>query len=327
MIAYMSHLYLFSKVSPLLWAFAYSVAVSNLFKYPFRELPGVGYAAGTLLRFSIAVMGFTVSAVAWITVGWAGLLTVLGVILFALVLGTWFSKRLGLRSATGALIAGGTAICGATAIAALGPAVDAREEEMGVAVSCITLFGLLAMVLYPFLFQATPLGALLRNSPTAFGIWAGTGIHETAQVIGAAAQVGEEALRVAIVAKSVRIFSIVPVVVLFSLLFAGRVERGSRSRTVPFFALFFVAASLVNSGLLLLPSTAQAWQAFSGTWVKPFLTLTLAVSFAGLGFKVHLRSLTSIGWRAFVAGLVTASLTAVAALLLVVFFYLPASGL
>lgn len=121
----------------------------------------------------------------------------------------------------------GTSICGAS-IAATGPAIGAKEGEMGVALACITLFGLIAMFTYPFLYLSTGVGVLLRNSPSVYAIWCGSGVHETVQVIAAAGALDSNAIGPAIMVKSVRIFMIGPMILLATYV----LSRSSQGETV-----------------------------------------------------------------------------------------------
>jgi len=114
-------------------------------------------------------------------VGITGLTITLTVVLLGFALGIGLGRRFGLSSALSTLIGIGTSVCGASAIAATGPAINAKEEEMGLSLACVTLFGLGAMFLYPFLYDSTIVGAWLGHNDLAFGVWAGTGIHETAK--------------------------------------------------------------------------------------------------------------------------------------------------
>ncbi len=327
-VSYLSNKFIYGRISALLWAFVYSILAVNIVPPSEKLLKGANYAASNLLKFSIAVLGLTISALAWIQMGLVGLLEVLVVITFAMLSGLYLGKAMGLSDHLATLIAAGTGICGATAIAATGPTIEAKEEEMGMAVACITLFGLIAMFLYPFLFTDTVLGAWLHHSDIAAGVWCGTAIHETAQVVGAAAQISDKALAMAMVTKSVRIFSIAPVVIILSAVFHRR--RGSeaaKGSLVPFFAVCFVVFTLLNSVLLAIPATKAVWFPFMKHTLKPVVTFLLAVAFAGVGAKVRFKSFARLGFRAFATGFAVAVLTAVLALVLVIFVYMPANGI
>lgn len=328
-ISFLSNTYVYSKINALLWAFVYSILAVNIFPLSPKMLKGANYGATNLLKFSIAVLGLTISALVWLQIGLAGLLQILVVIAFAMIVGLYLGKAMGLSDGLSTLIAAGTGICGATAIAATGPAIDAKEEEMGMAVACVTLFGLLAMFLYPFLFTDTVLGAWLHHSQLAAGMWCGTAIHETAQVVGAAAQIGDKAKAMGMAAKSVRIFSIAPVVIILSAVFHSRSKNagGKSGSLIPLFAISFVVFTLINSALLAIPGTKEAWGSFSHDYIKPVVTFLLAVSFAGVGAKVRIKSFAKLGFKAFATGFIVAALTAILALVLVIFVYMPINNI
>ena len=325
-LSYLSNAYFLSKVSALLWAFIYSILIANLIKLPYGLDTGINFCSTNLLRFAVVVLGLTISIVTWTSMGFIGVVQVILVVAFGLSFGLWFGGLMGLEKRMSILIAVGTSICGASAIAAMGPAVKARNEEMGVAIACITLFGLIAMVAYPFLFLFTGVGDWLNHSQLAFGIWAGTGIHETAQVVAAGAQVSKEAADLALVTKSVRIFMIAPVVLVASLLLAHGKKDSETTRArhvLPFFAVAFVVATLVNSVLLMAPLSRPLWSSITASFVKPISTFLLATAFAGVGFKVKYQAISIIGMKAFVVGLVVALASGIVAFLLLCFLYVP----
>lgn len=327
-LSYLSNAYFLSKVSALLWAFIYSILTANLIKLPYGLDTGINFCSTNLLRFAVVVLGLTISIVTWTSMGFIGVVQVILVVAFGLSFGLWFGGLMGLEKRMSILIAVGTSICGASAIAATAPSIKAKNEEIGVAIACITLFGLIAMVAYPFIFLSTGVGSLLDYSQAAFGVWAGTGIHETAQVVAAAAQVSKEAADVALVTKSVRIFMIAPVVLIATLVFSeGKKDSGiTRGRLgIPFFALAFIVATLLNSALLFVPLTKLLWGPIAASFVKPISTFLLATAFAGVGFKVRYQSISIIGIKAFVVGLVVALATGIAAFLLLLFLYIPFS--
>jgi uncharacterized integral membrane protein (TIGR00698 family) len=221
----------------------------------------------------------------------------------------------------------GTSICGASAIAAVGPAVRAKAEQMGLAVAAITLFGLIAMFAYPFLFNSV-LSGWLGNNPLAYGMWVGTGVHETAQVIAAGSQV-DGAVSIATSAKFIRIFMIGPMVIVSLLVFSKFVGAEKKEKikiTIPWFAVFFIIFTLVNLGLSSLPFR-DIWISVNNTYLSPIVTFLLAWSFAGIGLKVKFSTIRFIGLKAFMGGIAVAIVAGVTSLLLVKFLWMPLSGL
>lgn len=321
----------YKPISSLMWAFIYSIILTNLTKLPRRYVPGVNYSARELLRGAIAALGIVVSALVWIEVG-VGVANALIVIFFSYFFGVWLGRKTGLSSALSSLIGVGTSICGASAIAAISPAIGAKEEETGMALACITLFGLLAMFAYPFLFTATMVGEWLAHNLNAYAVWVGSGVHETAQVAAAAGAVDPAVIGSALLVKSIRIFMIGPMIVLATYFFgkmrSSTVPTGQRKATqtgkvvLPTYAVLFIANTVVAAFLDYYAGPLQTlgfdWipvkKALSGT-ILPFL---LAASFAGVGLKVRFRDISKLGGKAFGVGALVAVVAGLLALLLAI---------
>jgi len=304
---------LYKPVSPMMWAFVIGIAVANTVGLRGILKTGVGFSSGQLLRFGVAVLGFVTSALIWTRVG-VGVVAAFVVIFAALALSLWLGARLGLDRRLASLIGVGTAICGASAIAALTPAINAKEEESGLAVSGITLFGLLSMFLYPFLFLNTPVNGLLGGSLDAYAVWVGAGVHETAQVIAAAGAVDASVVQAAMLIKSVRIFMIGPVVFLLTWYCSKSNGAGGKtSFTVPLFAVAFTAGSIVCALLDLnaapLLGAGVDWIAIKGYLSGTILPFTFATAFAGVGSKVSFSSILKLGARPIILA-ATVALTA-----------------
>lgn len=290
---------LYKPVSALMWAFLIGIIVSNTIGLRGVFKSGVGFSSGQLLRFGVAVLGFVTSALIWTRVG-LGVVAAFIVIFVGIGLSLWLGARLGIERRLAALIGVGTAICGASAIAALTPAINAKEEESGLAVSGITLFGLISMFLYPFLFLNTPVNGLLGGSLDAYAIWVGAGVHETAQVIAAAGAVDASVVQAAMLIKSIRIFMIGPVVFLLAW-HCSRCEggKGKASFVVPLFAVAFTVGSIVCAFLDLnaaqLLSAGIDWIAIKGYFSGTILPFTFATAFAGIGSKVSFSAILKLG--------------------------------
>jgi len=310
-------------ISPLMWSFIFGIVWGNVFAIPQSYGPGIDFAASRLLKGAVALLGILVSAMAWTRLGGIGLACVLANLFLTFVLGLVLCRYVfRLERRMGLLVAIGTAICGASAIAVTAPAIEAKSEEVGVSLAVVTLFGLAAMFSYPWLFQATALGPFLNHSVGAFGMWTGMGIHETAQVVAGAEQVNG-ALDMAMLAKSIRIFMIGPMVLLVSFLFRrADPSAGIRSRSlvIPWFAVVFIVLSLVNMGLELV--FRDVWTSFAQSFLSPPIKFLLAWAFAAVGLKVRFREIAKLGLRTFAFGLTTAVLSSAMALMLVRFAWL-----
>jgi uncharacterized integral membrane protein (TIGR00698 family) len=267
-----------------------------------RTAAGVDFSKSTLLRTGIVLFGFRITFQQIAEVGWTGVvidaLMVTLTFLLAVQLGTRVFR---LDRQTSMLIGAGSAICGAAAVMATEPIVRGQAHKVSVAVATVVIFGTLAMFIYP------PLYAYLGLSQHAFGIFAGSTIHEVAQVIAAGNSVSDEVAGIAVIEKMLRVMMLAPFLLLLSASQAVRqsashpaghgADRGvshgadhARSGAhglVPWFALLFIAASALNS-LQLLPAAAVGW-------LLQFDTLLLAMAMAALGLRTHAGAIRQAG--------------------------------
>ncbi|HET9802710.1 MAG TPA: putative sulfate exporter family transporter, partial [Candidatus Acidoferrum sp.] len=208
--------------------------------------------------------------------------TVIG-ISFAIVVGLALGKLLQVRGNSSFLITAGTAICGGSAIAAVGPILHADDEEMAVSLGTVFILNSVALLLFP------PIGGLLHLSQSQFGLWAALAIHDTSSVVGAAAKYGQEALLIGTTVKLARALWILP------LALATAAIKHSKSRVqLPWFILFFCLAAIVNS---YIPSMSR----FSHVvFVSGRLGLTATLFLIGTG--ISRATLKEVGWRPLLQG-------------------------
>ncbi len=211
--------------------------------------------------------------------------------------------QLGLRKTL--LIAVGISICGNTAVATTAPLVDARDDEVAMAVGIVTLFGVLGVLVYPFI------GLLLEMPDLVFGMWAGTAINDTSQVVAAGFIYSEEAGTVATTIKLARNVMIVPVVVGVGYYWARKTREKSgddvrAAEIFPTFVLGFVILALLNSVGFIPESVAEILVDASG------ILILLALS--GIGLGVRIQAFGRIGWKPFLVGFSVELLLAAVAL-------------
>jgi uncharacterized integral membrane protein (TIGR00698 family) len=250
-----------------------------------RSGAGVDFAKGMLLRAGIVLYGFRVTFQDIAGVGLQGVLVdvamVGSVFGLAVLLGTRVFR---LDRQTAMLVGAGSAICGAAAVMATEPVVRAQAHKVSVAVATVVVFGTTGMFLYPWLYPHLGLGE------HAFGVYAGSTIHEVAQVVVAGNAVGEAAGSAAVIEKMLRVMLLAPfLLALSSWLSRGGGEGGARRIVVPWFAVLFVAACGLNS-LRLLP------QAYVGALVR-LDTVLLAMAMAALGLRTHAGAIRQAGAR------------------------------
>src|SRR6516162_28586 len=191
-----------------------------------------------LLQASIVALGFGMNLHEVLKAGRNGFLyTFLG-ITFAMLAGLLIGKLLIVRGTTSYLISTGTAICGGSAIAAVGPILHASEEEMAVSLGTVFILNSIALFIFPVI------GKSLGLTQSQFGLWSALAIHDTSSVVGAASRYGTEALIIATTVKLARALWIVPLA-----LATAAVKRSKAKIQFPWFILYFCLAAILNSYL------------------------------------------------------------------------------
>lgn len=189
-------------------------------------LPGVAFAKQRLLRLGIILFGLRLTFQEIGQVGLAGVLIDAAMLTSTFLLAWVAGSRLfGLERNTVVLIGAGSAICGAAAIMAAEPVIKARPEQVAVAIATVVVFGTLAMVLYPFLYQWAQAAGWTAFSAQTYGVYAGATIHEVAQVVVAGAAAGPDAANTAVIAKMVRVMMLAPFLVTLAWVLSRTVSR------------------------------------------------------------------------------------------------------
>lgn len=242
-----------------------------------------------LLQYSVVGLGFGMNLQASLQSGKEGMaftvISVAGTMLIGWVIGR---RVLGVDKVTSYLISSGTAICGGSAIAAVGPVVKAKDAEMSVSLGTIFILNAVALFVFP------AIGHVLGMSQQDFGTWAAIAIHDTSSVVGAGAAYGEEALQVATTIKLTRALWIIPLALCTAFIF----KSPGKKINIPWFIFFFVLAMVVNTYLLSLNPVAEAVGSGINTLARKMLTITLFFIGASLSRDV----LKAVGVRPLVQG-------------------------
>lgn len=277
--------------SPMIIGILVGMLFANTLSIPASASEGVAFAGKKLLRAAVALLGLQITLSEVAALGLAGL-AVAAIALFSTFFVTlWLGRKMGISPQLSGLIAAGSSICGASAIAAADQQLGASDEDVAYAVSCVTIFGTLAMLVFPLLMPVFGL------TQVQFGVWSGASIHEVAQVVGAGFQGGQEAGGVAIVVKLSRVLMLAPLLIVLGL-FAARFRQAepgaARPPLVPFFLIAFVAIMLANS-LGIVPAILHD----ALVTLTPIL-LTLALTALGLG--TDFAKLQRLGVRPLILG-------------------------
>lgn len=239
-----------------------------------------------LLQASIVGLGFGMSLDSVLEAGSRSVGLTIATLVGTLGLGILFGRALGVEKTIAWLISCGTAICGGSAIAAVGPVLRADARQMSVALGTVFVLNAVGLFIFP------PIGNALDLSQVQFGMWAAIAVHDTSSVVGAAAKFGSEALQVATTVKLTRALWIIPLV-----LVASRIRHEENVRVaIPWFIFLFIVAVLLRTLLGdvdgLFPGIASV--------AKQAMVVTLFLIGAGLSREV----LKGVGVRPFLLGIV-----------------------
>lgn len=277
-----------AAISPMVVAFVIGIAVSALFGSLPGTAAGTKFTAKSLLRFGVALLGLQLTVYQLADLGGRTLIVVIAVLVATFLFTKLIGRVLGVEGALAELIAAGTSVCGASAIIAANAVTRARDQDVGYAVACVSLFGTLSMVGYPLLF-----GALHLDIGT-YSLWAGSSIHEVAQVVAAAFQVDPSSVRIAVVVKLARVALLAPLVLTLGSL---RFRRGKNSSATPFQWLQVFPLFMLAFVLLVALNSVIAIPLFWRGWIAQITTGLLTVSLAAIGLETSLRDLRHQGIR------------------------------
>lgn len=238
-----------------------------------------------LLKASVVGLGFGMNFNAAVKTGRNAFILTIGSITATLVLGYYLGKKLDINSKISALISSGTAICGGSAIAAMYPVIDAKRQQVSIALGTVFILNSVALFLFPFI------GHYLSLTQTQFGYWAAIAIHDTSSVVGAASAYGQQALKIATSVKLSRALWILPITFGASYYY----KSGKDNVSIPYFIFLFVGAMLVNTFFPFLSSIVQP--------IVPLAEkgLTLTLFLIGTGLSVEM--IKKVGIRPLLVGL------------------------
>ena len=242
-----------------------------------------------LLQYSVVGLGFGMNLQESLASGKEGMIFTIVSVAGTLIIG-WFIGRKLLKNDrnTSYLISSGTAICGGSAIAAVGPVIKAKDEEMSVALGTIFILNAIALFIFPVI------GHALGMSQEQFGTWAAIAIHDTSSVVGAGQAYGEKALEVATTIKLTRALWIIPVALFTAVIFRNK----SKKISIPWFIFFFIAAMILNTYVLSASETG----AIIGTTVNRIARASLTLSLFFIGASLSLDVLKKVGVKPLIQG-------------------------
>lgn len=338
-----------SPVSGVPVAIVLGLLLRNTLPLPASLAPGLKFATTTVLRAGVVLVGIRLTLFDVLKLGIAGLPVVLAAITTGLLFVTWFNKKLGLPPRLGTLIAAGTSICGVTAIVSTAPAIEADDREVAYAVANVVAFGLFGMLTYPYLAH------MVLGSSETIGLFLGTAVHDTSQVVGAALTYqqlyGDDVvLRVATVTKLTRnifLAAVIPILTWMHLKNQGaygaygatgaKGAQGAKgvkgvkwSTLVPGFVIGFLAVAVVRSiGDWMVYANGAAFGLWSSAqwgsitkqlgdfWASQIL---LGTAMAAVGLNISFAVFRGVGLKPFLVGMAGALVVGAVGMTMAVIF-------
>ena len=304
-----------SPISPIMLSIIIGLFIGNTIKIPSIFSDGIKFSLKFILRLGIICLGIRLGLLDILKVGIISIPLILACIIISILIVNYFCKLFDVPSKIGSLIAVGTSICGASAIVATSPAINAEKEEVTYAIANITIFGIIAMFVYPFLAHY-----LFNGDELSIGLFLGTSIHETAQVAGAGLIYAEQyssaaTMDIATITKLVRNISMIIVIPFISYLYLkSNIDKKNVKPSIlsmfPIFIIGFIIMGLIRSiGDYGIQDSDQAfgiffdyqWQSIIN-YIKLLAEYSLAIAMAAVGVSTNLISLRSLGIKPFYVG-------------------------
>lgn len=299
-----------SPISPIIISIIIGTIIGNSIKNLDLYNEGFTFAIKYLLKLGIIFLGIRLSISDILIYGLQGLVVIIPCIAISILIVKSLRNKLNVSENLSLLIAVGTSICGATAIAALAPAINAKKEEISYAIANITVFGLFAMFLYPMVAYA-----VFNDNSLSVGLFLGTSIHETAQVAGSGMIYSEQyqnpsVLDISTVIKLVRNTMMVIVIPLLAFL-ARKDSNQNNSIKIASIFPYFIIGFLVF-GMIRTVGDQFEYQIGSENWnsfiyfIKNFAEILLVIAMSAIGYNTKINKFKNLGLKPFYLGFIAA---------------------
>ena len=315
-----------SPISTVMIAILLGIIMGNAFTPRPGMMIGLDFTQKYILKLGIIFLGIRLSFEEFLKFGTVAIPLIIVCILSVLILIKILIKKVPISSKMSYLIAIGTSVCGATAIVATAPIIQAKKTEVAYAIANITLFGVLAMLVYPYFAEW-----YFYGEPIKAGLFLGTAIHETSQVAAAGLIYDQqfnspETLNVATVTKLIRNTFLVIMVPLFGFLYnRGKVKDKNYSifSIFPYFVLGFIGMIVIrNIGdqiFIVENNNYDIWKTLIN-YIKNLATIFLTMAMAAVGISINLNELKSMGYKPFIVGFIAAITVGVVSIMAMDFF-------
>ena len=230
--------------SPLVLAILLGMIYGNTFyrQHQGPLEPGLKFSQAKLLRLGVAMYGLNISFDAIADLGMAVVWLDIAVIIMVMLVGMFIGRKvLGLDRGMAAMVSIGAAVCGAAAVLAAAPVTKANSQQVAMAVATVVLFGTISMFLYPVIYPMLPL-----SGDAAYGIYAGSTIHEVAQVVAAGVAVSPEAADTGVIVKLIRVMLLAPLLIIMGI-WLREARHEKHPLYIPWFVIAFIGVTAINT--------------------------------------------------------------------------------
>ncbi len=282
----------------------------NYFSSPAILKKGLDFSSKKLLKLAIILLGLSLSIGMILEVGKTSLIVMLFTLLTCFGGGFIIGKLLKIDWKISNLISAGTGICGGSAIAAISPVIEAEDNDVAIAMSATFIFDMIMIIIFPIM------GIAIGMTDEAFGLWAGTAVNDTSSVVAAAGAFSDAAKDYAVMVKLTRTLSIIPVVVIFSLInikikrkndVNAEKVRINFMKLIPWFILGFLGMAILNSTGIIPESVSII--------SKEISSFLMIIALAAIGLKTSVKEVRASGKRPMIHGFIISTLVVVVALL------------
>jgi len=299
-----------SPISPIIISIIIGTIIGNSIKNLDLYDEGFTFAIKYLLKLGIIFLGIRLSISDILIYGLQGLVVIIPCIAISILIVKSLRNKLNVSENLSLLIAVGTSICGATAIAALAPAINAKKEEISYAIANITVFGLFAMFLYPMVAYT-----VFNDNSLSVGLFLGTSIHETAQVAGSGMIYSEQyqnpsVLDISTVIKLVRNTMMVIVIPLLAFLARKDLNQNNSIKIASIFPYFIIG--FLVFGMIRTVGDQFEYQIGSENWnsfiyfIKNFAEILLVIAMSAIGYNTKINKFKNLGLKPFYLGFIAA---------------------
>jgi len=305
-----------SPISPIIFSIILGMLLSNSLSQFNKFSDGYNFCIKYILKAGIILLGIRLSLFDFYRYGIKSLLVIIPCIICTIIIVHYIKDKFNVSENLANLIAVGTSICGATAIVALAPSINAKKTEITYAIANITIFGIFAMFIYPFLGNF-----LFSVDETSIGIFLGSSIHETAQVAGSGMIYAEHYFRpnvigIATLTKLVRNTLMVIVIPLIAHMALSKNKSNLKISSIfPYFILGFIGFGLLRTFgdyyfYSLNNSGSLEWKIFVAS-AKHLAEFLLIIAMSAIGYNTNFKYFKNLGIRPFYLGFIAASVVGI----------------